>query len=91
MASKGAKSEQATIEFEPLNRVDGRCPPQPQPIPAELRKSRCAYGVSQLTYIAALVIISIAALMATYIHKDTQAVQKIVDYLLSKSNSTQLR
>jgi hypothetical protein len=81
--------EEPSIEFVPINRVDGRYPHPPHPIPPELSGSRCAYAVSQVTYLAALVIFSIIVVIATYLHKDTEAVQKLMDYLISKANSTQ--
>jgi hypothetical protein len=83
------RAEEASIEFEPINRVDGRYPYPPHPIPPELSGSRCAYGLSQLTYVAAIIIFSIVVLLATYLHKDTEAVQKLMDYLIFRSNSTQ--
>jgi len=85
------RNQDATIEFEAINNVDGGYPHPPHPIPKGLSASRCAYGVSQMTYLAALIVFSMAVVIATYIHKDTEAVQKIADFLIFKTNSTQLR
>lgn len=70
-------------EMEEMNKPDGA-----PKITPELRGSRLAFGLSQITYLVGLTIISVAGLATLYVSTNSNGVETIISHFFSQNNST---
>lgn len=74
------------VELQNFTTTDGNYPaPRQISIPEGLTKSRCVYGVSQMTYLIGLGLVCLTAIFSLYITKDSKPFEKLVQYITSQN------